>query len=136
MADQNNISSLSTGSGKQDQKSLRKFVRAIFKETSEEQRAQFFGWVLSDRAYVQQHWCNAIAETVNVTPQTAHNWISEDHPTKCTKEGQLYAEVRTFFSSEVSMAKAFCEFLKRDLLAELSDAPHTKPLSERKEGVE
>ena len=55
---------------------------------------------------------------VKISPQTAHNWIKGN--TNCPLAGKLYAKCRARFSDELEMARAFGEFINRDLIAEVA----------------
>lgn len=102
-----------------DQKSLEKLVDHIFSTTDMVDRVNFYGWLLSGKSHVQHHRDLALAKAAQVTPQTAYNWTRG--VSGCSEAGRLYAKCRALFDSEIEMAKAFGEFINRDLIAEIQN---------------
>ena len=98
--------------------SLENLVDHIFATTDPVQRVHFYGCILSGWSHVQHQQELALARAAGVTPQTAHNWIKGN--TKCPLAGKLYAKCRARFSNELEMARAFGEFINRDLIAEVA----------------
>ncbi|QAX31299.1 hypothetical protein [Leisingera sp. NJS204] len=96
--------------------SLEKLVDLILDTTDPAEQIQFLGWVLSGKSHVQHKQALVLAQMGRCHPETARLWLSG--ATKCKCAGRLYMKARIRFASELEFARAYGEFINRDLIAE------------------
>lgn len=123
MSSVSSLSSCSDVSADASQVSLEKLtiaqrevlVRLVVETTMPEEKAQFYGWVLSGGSHIQQRQCEALARYGARSIEAARQWLKG--ASECPG-GILYGFARCRFDSEEQMASAFGEFIGRDLIAE------------------